>query len=158
MKFIANPVRVDAAQIVDVVVFDQPHDRTQHVELKLDDGNTYRPSPEQLARIKPAPGDYLVTQDDGYAYLVPRLVFERKYHPEGQQVRFVASDNVAGFVRDVAERVRDIGEPVEAAVIVYGTYGGKFFVESTESGVTALGLLDIGNRTMLDAIVRPLEG
>lgn len=32
-----------------------------------------------LARYTPAPGDYLVTQDDGYTYVNPKAVFERKY-------------------------------------------------------------------------------
>jgi len=155
-KFIANPVSVEARQIVEIHVHDDIARVSKGIRLKLDDGEVYRPTDEQLARIKPAPGDYLVTQEDGYTYLVPRAVFERKYAPEGAQVRFPQSDNIAGFLLDVVGRVSASEEPVEAAVVVYGTYGGKFFVEATESGVTALGLLDIGNRTMLDSIVRPL--
>jgi len=154
MKFIANPVRVTAMQIE--LVHSMLDDGSLPVTFNNGEGETL--PPEMIGRYVPEPGDYVIVQENGYTYVNPRETFERKYHPEGSRVRFTASDEVAGFMRDVADRVRNQDEPVEAAVIVYGTYGGKFFVESTESGVTALGLLDIGNRTMLDAIVRPLEG
>ncbi len=94
---------------------------------------------------------------DGYRYLNPREVFERKYRPEGARVGFAANREVAGFLRDVQDRVLNRCEGIEYAVVVYGTYGGKFFVESTVSGVETLGVLDIGHRTMLDAIVKPIE-
>ncbi|SEH89642.1 hypothetical protein [Paraburkholderia hospita] len=155
MKFVANPVSVEAHQIQ--AVHSMLSDGS--LPITLENGEHVPPlPPEMIARYIPVPGDYLVTQEHGYQYVNPREAFERKYAPEGSRVRFTASDDIANFLADVKCRVRNVGEPVEACVVVYGTYGGKFFVESTESGVTALGLLDIGNRTMLDAIVRPLEG
>lgn len=154
MKFIANPVSVEAHQIVEINVFHDTLRERKMPVLKLDDGTTFTPTDEMLSRIIPRPGDYVVKQEDGYTSINPRAVFERKYSPEGAKVRFTASDNVAAFLRETAGRVRDSEEAIETAVVVYGTYGGSFYVESTESGVVALGLLDIGHRTMIDSIVR----
>jgi len=36
---------------------------------------------DMIARHMPAIGDYVVTQEDGYVYVNPKDVFERKYHP-----------------------------------------------------------------------------
>lgn len=36
---------------------------------------------EMTARYFPEPGDYLVKQEDGYLYINPKAVFERKYEP-----------------------------------------------------------------------------
>lgn len=36
---------------------------------------------EMTARIEPKVGDYHVKQEDGYCYLNPKDVFERKYEP-----------------------------------------------------------------------------
>lgn len=78
MKYQANPVIVDAEKIVGVV--------TQATEdgpmiLKLEGGRLYSPNAGMLARMTPVVGDYIVTQSDGYIYLNPKDVFERKYSP-----------------------------------------------------------------------------
>lgn len=151
--FIANPVRVRAARILAV---SREDDDTGRVDLKLDDDTVFEATPEMMARFDPQPGDFLVVQEDGYTYLNPREVFERKYSPEGARVSFAADREIALFLRDVADRIVHDGEEVEHAVVVYGKYGGTFRVHSTESGVGALGMLSIGERTMQDAIVRPL--
>lgn len=90
MKYIANPVTVDACKIGfvgDVV----PGDTGIAGEIwpagsrrLLIDGNdghrwTVTATAEMLARMTPVPGDYWVIQEDGYAYLNPKAVFERKY-------------------------------------------------------------------------------
>lgn len=152
--FIANPVRVLAARIIEV---GEQNPVTHRFDLVLENGTTFEAGEDMLARYMPVPGDFLVTQEDGYTYVNPREVFERKYRPEGSRVSFAAPDReIAGFLRDVADRVLADGEKVEAAVVVYGTYGGKFYTHSTESGIGTLGMLDIGKRVMQDAIVRPL--
>jgi hypothetical protein len=74
MKYKANPVIVDAYPIV-------------KVELPLETGTTvwceglppFVATPAMTARHNPTPGDYLVVQEDGYVYLNPQAVFERKY-------------------------------------------------------------------------------
>ena len=75
MKYIPNPVEVDAFQIVAI---DGPN-------VKLDrPGPTSpweTPTPEMCARMTPKVGDYWVVQSDGYVYLNPKEVFERKYRP-----------------------------------------------------------------------------
>lgn len=76
MKYIANPVEVTAYQITDL-------------GPTFADGSfivmvgtlAYAVSAEMAARYTPAPGDYYVIQSDGYAYLNPKDVFERKYRP-----------------------------------------------------------------------------
>jgi hypothetical protein len=44
-----------------------------------------------MARFKPQPGEYWVRQADGYIYLNPKEVFERKYSPKPQSQPEVAA-------------------------------------------------------------------
>lgn len=81
MKYIANPVEVDAAKIESVESIYDLDDRTAAV-ITLEDGGPFKTfvcGPDMLARMTPKPGDYLVRQSDGYTYLNPKDVFERKY-------------------------------------------------------------------------------
>lgn len=85
MKYIANPVVVDAFQIIAVGDEDPSIDlaippRT----LTLENGRTVTATPMMLARMTPVVGDYWVIQEDGYIYLNPKAVFERKYSPQPQ--------------------------------------------------------------------------
>lgn len=77
MKYIANPVEVDAFKILSV---SEPHaDCT--VNVALDNGESEVATIEMMSRMKPQPDDYWVIQSDGYVYLNPKEVFERKYSP-----------------------------------------------------------------------------
>jgi hypothetical protein len=75
MKYIANPVEVDTFRITAVAVSDRGH------VLTLDDGKEVIADEGMTARMTPKVGDYWVVQSDGYVYLNPREVFERKYTP-----------------------------------------------------------------------------
>lgn len=82
MKYQANPVIVEAVVITSVL----PHgthgtDDSGELYLVTAEGSDVVASAEMLARIKPVPGDYVVTQADGYVYLNPKDIFERKYSP-----------------------------------------------------------------------------
>jgi hypothetical protein len=82
MRYVANPVEVDAFQIVTV------GDKTSNgLTLLLDNGETVHATSGMVARMDPKPGDYWVVQvAGGYIYLNPRDVFERKYRPvSGEQ-------------------------------------------------------------------------
>jgi hypothetical protein len=79
MKYIANPVVVDAFQIIGLD--DCVGMRETPVDVLLEDGRTVEADPEMLARMTPQIGDYWVVQSDGYTYLNPKEVFERKYSP-----------------------------------------------------------------------------
>jgi|HubBroStandDraft_6_1064221.scaffolds.fasta_scaffold2638185_2 hypothetical protein len=79
MKYIANPVEVDAEKIVEVV---SPATDDHPMILKLESGKLYSPNAGMLARMTPVAGDYVVTQSDGYIYLNPKEVFERKYRAQ----------------------------------------------------------------------------
>ncbi len=81
MKYIANPVIVDAFKIVKVgpVADLSAGEQT----LKLEDGNLVQTDKRMTARMSPQVGDYWVIQSDGYIYLNPKEVFERKYRPAG---------------------------------------------------------------------------
>jgi hypothetical protein len=70
MKYVANPVEVDAFRIKAI---------WQGRDFLLEDGQERSATPEMLARITPHVGDYWVVQSDGYEYLNPKDVFERKY-------------------------------------------------------------------------------
>jgi hypothetical protein len=61
-------------------------------------------TPGQIARYEPVPGDYLVTQEDGYAYVNPKALFEHKY-------RLVAptfENSGAALVDAFAERYAEV--------------------------------------------------
>lgn len=82
MKYRANPVIVDAFRIEKITPAEatvQDPLATYPPSLLLDDGNVVTPAWDMLARIKPVVGDYWVVQSDGYIYLNPKEVFERKY-------------------------------------------------------------------------------
>lgn len=77
MEYEANPVRVHAEKILGIVQSTDEHPMI----LKLESGKLYSPNAGMLARMGPVVGDYVVTQSDGYVYLNPKDVFERKYRP-----------------------------------------------------------------------------
>ena len=73
---IANPVRVTAQAIREVSAPLQ-----DSLSLTLMDGSEYIADLSMIARYCPQTGDYLVRQEDGYEYINPKAVFERKYSP-----------------------------------------------------------------------------
>jgi hypothetical protein len=81
MKFIANPVEVDAFKITAVA----DHKYNDGIQLALDDGSIQVATAEMCSRMKPRIGDYWVVQSDGYVYLNPKEVFERKYSPKKEE-------------------------------------------------------------------------
>lgn len=78
-RYIARPMLVDAFVIQGI------GEDPAGTLLRLDSGDLVVAAPEMTARITPVVGDYLVRQEDGYTYLNPKLVFERKYakYPAG---------------------------------------------------------------------------
>ena len=81
MKYIANPVEVDAAIIKEI----GPIDESGGCWLTVGDmdyvaDNGFFATKEMLSRIVLKVGDYLVRQADGYFYFNLKEVFERKYH------------------------------------------------------------------------------
>jgi hypothetical protein len=75
MKYVANPVIVDAFKITEI------HTTEKGLIILLEDGNGRELDPSMTARYIPKIGDYLVRAEDGYEYLNPKEVFERKYLP-----------------------------------------------------------------------------
>ena len=75
MKYIANPVQVEALRIESV------GERLDdgRLQLRVEGGRTLYALPEMLSRMEPVAGDYWVIQSDRYMYLNPKAVFERKY-------------------------------------------------------------------------------
>ncbi len=98
MKYIANPVEVDAFRIRNVSEIPKPtidelekiinegHDPMEGLILLLDDGSedgrVVNATPDMISRMTPVVGDYWVVQADGYIYLNPKDVFLRKYRPK----------------------------------------------------------------------------
>jgi hypothetical protein len=92
MKYIAKPVEVEAHVIKDIVAVADITPgrryvlglggRSTGIALVLEDGRTVNVTPEMTARMEPKVGDYWVIQEDGYIYLNPKDVFERKYQPK----------------------------------------------------------------------------
>lgn len=75
-KFQANPVIVDALKIIKCDR--SPLNKGAYV-LTLENGELFSATPDMTSRMEPVPGDYVVVQSDGYVYLNPKAVFERKY-------------------------------------------------------------------------------
>ena len=75
----ANPVRVRAVPItsLDGNRFNEKT-RSYDVYASTPDGQVLL-TPGMVARYVPVVGDYIVTQEDGYVYVNPKGVFERKY-------------------------------------------------------------------------------
>jgi hypothetical protein len=73
-RYIANPVEVEAQAIKTVRGSQQ-----EGFVCLLEDGTEFKPDTGMTARMTPVPGDYVVIQKDGYTYLNPKEVFERKY-------------------------------------------------------------------------------
>lgn len=78
MKYKANPVIVDAFTIVSIETVPDA-DPPLRRRIATDDGQNREATPEMQSRYIPLVGDYWVIQDDGYEYLNPKAVFERKY-------------------------------------------------------------------------------
>ena len=84
MKCQANPVVVDAFKIIAI---GEGTDNPGHADengiyhLTLEDGRVEKTDSGMTARMEPKVGDYWVVQEDGYVYLNPASVFERKYSP-----------------------------------------------------------------------------
>ena len=76
MRFVANPVVVEAFRILKVGPTDP-----QGMVLELEERGPVVATPGMLARMEPVPGDFWVVQEDGYVYLNPRSIFLRKYSP-----------------------------------------------------------------------------
>lgn len=75
MEYIANPVKVKAFKIVEV------RPSGSEIHCVLESGMVAIADPGMTARYTPVAGDYWVQQEDGYEYLNPKAVFERKYRP-----------------------------------------------------------------------------
>jgi hypothetical protein len=81
-KYSANPVIVDAFKIVKVAEAPNYEQRMSgDTALTLDNGEKVIATVLMTARYDPVEGDYWVVQSDGYIYLNPKEVFERKYSP-----------------------------------------------------------------------------
>lgn len=79
LSYVANPVVVLARRIVRVV--GTTTDNRNNV-FELEDGGEFHADEGMISRFPDAgPGDYVVEQEDGYVYLNPKGVFERKYQP-----------------------------------------------------------------------------
>lgn len=76
-KYTANPVTVDAFIIVSVGPVQG--DGSMHVATQ--DGTNRTATKDMISRFIPGEGDYWVVQSDGYEYVNPKDVFERKYSP-----------------------------------------------------------------------------
>lgn len=91
-KYVARPVEVEAFRIakiedLQVTVREAVSGSNFLVEfgiahiLLLENGERVQATEAMQARMTPAVGDYWVIQSDGYIYLNPNDVFERKYRP-----------------------------------------------------------------------------
>ena len=84
MKYRAKPVIVDAFKILAIEGAEGVPGKSPRYKLIIGDGMTEEhvvADSGMTARMTPAVGDYWVIQSDGYIYINPKEVFERKYSP-----------------------------------------------------------------------------
>lgn len=115
----ANPVRVHAAIILGVIAATE----AAGAILQLSDGRTFTTTEQMTARYAPVEGDYLVTQEDGYEYINPKDVFERKYSV-GQ-----ASSLIVITIRDTPDggvAVSMVGQPEPDMTLPLATEAQRF--------------------------------
>jgi hypothetical protein len=84
MKYVANPVEVQAYRILEIEGAESRDlDKTPIFHLVVGDGESENQrktaTSEMTSRMTPKVGDYWVIQADGYVYLNPKDIFERKY-------------------------------------------------------------------------------
>ena len=77
MKYQTNPVIVDAF----IILENKGLDVGGKTHLSSDNGEQVLADEGMTSRYAPKAGDYWVIQSDGYVYLNPKDVFERKYSP-----------------------------------------------------------------------------
>jgi hypothetical protein len=77
MQYKANPVTVEAH----IIIGAGPVLPNGSMHCALQNGENAVADKSKLARFIPQAGDYWVIQEDGYVYLNPKDVFERKYGP-----------------------------------------------------------------------------
>lgn len=77
MNYRARPVHVKAFIIVGV----GPVLPDGSMHCALQNGRDAVATKEMISRFVPGQGDYWVIQSDGYEYVNPKDVFERKYEP-----------------------------------------------------------------------------
>ena len=80
MKYIANPVVVDAYVIEAVQEYAWPNSEAKTYGITFTLGSIILER-GMTARYAPKVGDYYVVQEDSYAYINPKEVLERKYRP-----------------------------------------------------------------------------
>lgn len=88
MKYIANPIIADAWPIIELSLLNGGG-----AVLILEGHSSVQVTAAMLARFTEdgkelVPGDYFVKQADGYAYLNPKEVWERKYRPLSPDLTF----------------------------------------------------------------------
>jgi hypothetical protein len=74
-KYVYRPLEVEGFVITHVRCICQ----NSEYELTLENGDKKLTTPRMCARMTPVQGDYWVIQPDGYEYLNPKEVFERKF-------------------------------------------------------------------------------
>lgn len=103
---IARSVPVNATRILEVTDITERREgygqSCPDLMLRLEDGRNYTANSSMTSRHVPVAGDYLVTQEDGYEYLNPKDVFERKYAPIGADEQTRQLDQIGKLEAEVA--------------------------------------------------------
>jgi len=100
VKYQANPVLVNAYRILEIEGASSEPGVGATYNLVIGDGESENQrvtaTPGMTARMTPTVGDYWVVQSDGYIYLNPKDVFERKYHRADDVIEIDAHGNISG--------------------------------------------------------------
>lgn len=129
MRFVANPVIVDAHKIAKV-------ENSAHqygLSLTLDNGELVFAGPDMTARYTPVEGDYWVIQEDGYVYLNPKAIFERKYSREN----WPKPERPKPFFEFMQPADKSIIEQLKDFEVVYARHQPEYIPLRTLKGKTS---------------------
>lgn len=157
-KYAAKPVEVDGYQILEVRKDRSDLDHAERWSVRLEDGTRKTLTYGQVARYTPQKGDYLVIQSDGYEYINPKAVFERKYRCiERAGFAEDAPGTVAEYLEELAQQVRagELEVTPDEAVVVFNELDRGYLVNYQGSlGVTdVVTALAAGQQVMLNTLM-----
>lgn len=154
-KYVYRPLEVEGFKITAVDKDDLGY------EVFLENGDSKYASPEMCARMIPAVGDYWVRQLDGYEYLNPKDVFEKKFIPADEKCKNVSIPNKltqSDIDRIIsASIIEDVKfEPTKTTLVKVTLPNGFEIIESSSCVDSANYDHEIGKQICMERIVNKI--
>lgn len=158
-RYVARPVLADAWQIVEVQQGSMLDRCDLSYSIRLEGSSDFiLLTHAQVARHRPVKGDYFVRQQDGYEYVAPKAVHERKYRCiEREGFDDDAPAAVGDFLEDLAQQVRagELEVEPDEAVVVFNELDRGYLVtrQNSLSVTDVVTALAAGQHIMLNTLM-----